>query len=245
MKIKHFYSFDLNFIKNIKSDKLDKSSWEILRADNQNSDFSIEKSREDYIESCENSDDYQKAAKKICHITSLHNWNKIVSLGVGKGILEYHIKKLLPEVEIICTDYTQNSLELLKNVLLECNNFQVFDMLNDDWRIFKEMDALIMFRLSTEFSQKQWYHIFKEMHAAGIKNVIFIPTELLNIKILLNEKIGLLSSYIRRRKTTFCGWMYSEKEFKKFFSGKSPKALYIIENTYNLDNYTIFELKRN
>lgn len=245
MKTKHFYSFDKEINKKMKSDRLDMAGWEALRIDSRKGDFSIEKTRQDYVQNCEGREDYWEVAKIISDIICTHDWNKIVSVGVGKGILEYHIKKMIPEVSIECTDYTQNSLEILKKVLTECSNFRLFDMLNDDWISFKEMDVIILCRLSTEFSVEQWNTIFERMYVAGIKNIIYMPTELLNLKILVKEKIHFLLNFIRGRKNIFCGWMYSEKQQRKFFSGNSTPQFYLINNTYRLDDNAIFELKRN
>lgn len=245
MKTKHFYSFSEEVIKKMKSHKLDMDGWEALRTDNQRGVFSIERTREDYVKSCESREEYREAAEKIKEIVNAHGWNRMISMGVGKGILEYHIKKLIPEMDIECADYTQSSLELLQQVLTECDDFRVFDMMRDDWSSLKEADAIILYRLSTEFTEDQWIEIFGKMYEAGIQYIIYVPTELLDFQILVKERIHNLINIVRGRKNIFCGWMYSEKKQRQFFRGKSQKALYKVENVYKLEHNAVFELKRN
>lgn len=245
MKTKHFYSFDKEVIKRMKSHKLDMDGWEALRTDNQRGFFSIERTREDYVKSCESREEYREAAKKIRDIINVHGWNKMISMGVGKGILEYHIKKLIPEMDIECADYTQNSLELLRQVLTECHEFRVFDMIKDDWSSLKKADVVMIYRLSTEFTEDQWLEIFEKMYEAGIEHIIYVPTELLDLKILVKERIHNLINIVRGRRNIFCGWMYSEKKQRQFFRGKTQEALYLVENVYKLDHNAIFELRRN
>lgn len=246
MKIRYYYAFGNKIAKSMNSNKLDINAWEFLRKEYKDSrDFSIEETRKEWIQNCIHKNDYQKAARIICYIISGHNWEKIVSLGVGKGILEYHLKKNISTLNIKCTDYTPDSLRLLSSVFTECDRFSVFNMLSDNYNEFENEDAVIIYRLSTEFSKRQWQEIFKKLYNSNIRNVLYIPTEILNLSMIVDEKRKFLTNILEGKKNTFCGWMYTRKEFETFFFGKRKDNLYTIVHAYKLGNSAIFELERN
>lgn len=219
MKIKHYYFFEETQSK-MSGRKINAQNWDILRCDNNKSPFAIEKTIEEYEENCRISFEYEKAATILCKLISSFGNNTMVSLGCGKGILEWHIKKKLPDLYIECTDYAEKSVKLLRSVFTECNNISVFDMINGDYKKWKGATVLI-YRVSTEFTSKEWKVIFNKMYEAGIENVIFVPTELLTFRIIYGEKLRMFMNFLKGNPTTFCGWMYSKSEFLKMFRGNS------------------------
>ncbi|RKJ20031.1 hypothetical protein D7X48_10755 [bacterium D16-50] len=244
MKIRHFYCFDTKASTNMHSDALDRNNWEVLRAYEDGGAFSLERTREDYIKNCEGSQSYKETAQKISHIVQKNKWNTVVSLGVGKAVLEYQLKKMSPQLTIECTDFTKQSLDMLGKMFVECDRFSVFDIANDDFSVYRDMDAVIMHRISTEFTRTQWKAIFHKMHDAGIKNVLFIPTELLTIKSAIKEKLHYVANIIRHKKNIFCGWMYTRNEFLNFFRGNDKNhPLYEITHSVRYGNTEMFELK--
>ena len=116
-------------------------------------------------------------AKIMCE-KLLKDCNSVASLGVGKGILEWHIKQINTSLKVDCADYTVNSINQLKKVFSLGDDFFVFDMLKDDWKSLNGYDCVILYRMSTEFDKKTWEIIFKKMYAAKINKIIFVPTGL-------------------------------------------------------------------
>lgn len=246
MGIKHYYAFGNKMSGTIKQNKLDRNAWENLRKNNKSpKEFAIEKTRKDWIQNCLRQKDYRKTAQIICFIIKNNKWEKIVSLGIGKGILEYYIKKFLPETNMKCTDFTPESLQLLKNVFTECDRFSAFDMLNDNYNELENEDVVIINRLSTEFTKKQWKEIFEKLYLSNIHNILYIPTEILTLKMSLDEKRNMIANMLQGKNNIFCGWMYTQNEFKSFFLGTRKKPLYEIKHIYRLENSAIFELHRN
>lgn len=227
------------------SDSLDMDNWETLRTYEDGGPFSIERTRKSWVNNCENKVDYRNVAAKVVDLLKDNGWKKVTSLGVGKGILEYHLKKMMPTLEVVCTDYTKSSLEALSKLFVECSRFQTFDMLQDDYSLLKESDVVIIYRLSTEFTKEQWKDLFSKMYVSRVENIIFIPTELLSIRICIDEKVRYFLNVLQHRRNTFCGWMYTRKEFLKIFKGNDVLTpSYCVVKSISYEDTEIFELKR-
>lgn len=122
MKCKHYFGFDSQL--NVKG-ILNQNEWDNLRKNEVNSPFAFEKTREEYEDNCEKAESYKEAARIICKELERNNAEKIVSCGVGKGILEWHIKRLCPSLNVGCTDYTQEAIKKVGNISsqLQCFYF--------------------------------------------------------------------------------------------------------------------------
>ena len=246
MKIKHYYAFDEKLQSEHDFGKMNSANWDILRTDCIPGPFSIEKEIDDFEENCKSSSSYKEVAEIICKVIKDYKMgNRLVSLGCGKGIAEWHIKKIMPELYIKCTDYAQKGIEQLAKVFVDCNEFGTFDMLLGDYEIWKKReDILLMYRVSTEFTKEQWQLIFDKIYNAKIKYIIFVPTEIMTFKIAMYEKGRLLLNLLTGKKITFCGWMYSQREFFEFFSGKDSKLKYQTVVFERFKETGIFALKR-
>lgn len=171
MKIRHYYFFD----REKAMDTLSAENWDKLRLDEKPGPFSIERNIDDYERNCTISVGYHEAAEAIVRLWDEYKLGKrLVSFGCGKGIVEWHIKKLMPELYIKCTDYATESLELLKKVFVECDEFKKFDMLStDDYKELRQDEALLMYRVSTEFSFEQWKEVFERLYRGGRSKYYF------------------------------------------------------------------------
>ena len=246
MKIKHYYAFDKEIQQENDFEKLNSANWDILRTDNAPGPFSIEKEISAFEENCKVSSNYKEAADVICRLIKEHNLgNRLVSLGCGKGIVEWHIKKNMPELHVKCTDYAQKGIEQLSKVFVDCDEFGTFDMLLGDYGEWaKTGDILLMYRVSTEFSAEQWQSIFDRIYNSKINYIIFVPAELMTLGIAIGEKGRLLFNLLSGKKVTFCGWMYSQKEYVRFFGGKDGKPKYRIIALEKYKDTGAFALQR-
>jgi len=245
MKQKHYYTFDKSIQAKFSENELNRSNWDILRNSEDNGDFSIEKTVEAYEENCRKQSAYADAANIIIDMIKEKDLvpNGIVSVGVGKGILEWHIKQVCPNIRVECTDYTKEALEKLGAVLKNVDSIQEFDMINGDYTVFPSGSIILMFRVSTEFDRKQWDAVFAKMYGAGIENIIYVPTEVASLRHMLSEKKNHIKNVLRGRKDTFCGWLYSENEFINMFSGKGSKPMYDIVKAVSLNDTCVYMLK--
>ncbi len=224
----------------MESDTLGCKSWELLREEG-DEDFSIEKSVEQYRENCGKAVGYGQSAKFISNLLKKYKYNRVASLGIGKGVLEWHLKKNNPELYLIGTDYTESAIRSLQNVFTECDRLEVFDIKKDNFKKLNT-DCVIMYRVSTEFDYKEWCDIFTKMYEDGIKNIIFVPTELLNLKLFVFEKLRHIRNVLLGKKDTFCGYMYSESDFKKMFSGENRRLQYKIGEVIPIYRSAIYYL---
>ena len=236
MRIKHYYYFGNTVQKELNGNILNENNWDVLRMQGDKA-FALENDIREYERNCQQAIEYKEAAKKLVKILKKNNINRVVSLGVGKGILEWHIKNQMPEVYMICTDYATEGIEQLKKVFPKCDEILRYDMLKGDYSVW-ENTLVLMYRISTEFTKREWMDVFFRMHKGGIKRIIFVPTELLTLKIMIKEIGRHFFNRFCGRKDIMCGWMYSRKEFLDIFQE------YDIDEEYNeRANKVIFSLK--
>ena len=194
-----------------------KNSWELIRKSRQYKAYGVERSIEAYEKNCNMRVDYKTAAETICRY--LARGCSIVSCGVGKGILEYHIKEISPQNYLCCTDFTQDALEMLKKVFISCDEFKVFDMKNDDWQELNKYDVVIFYRVQTEFSFKQWQIIFENMAKSKIKNIVFVPGEMSGVKTFCKDLGDYVKNLYERggvKEGVVC-YKYSEWEYLRMW----------------------------
>lgn len=131
MKAKHYYLFEKRIQNKFQGNSLNKENWDILRMDETENVFAIKKSIESFEKNCMVEEKYKKVAKLIYDLleSSEVDFKKIISLGVGKGILEWHLKRLRPEIIVECTDYTKGAVKQLKQLFVNLDSAYPFDML--------------------------------------------------------------------------------------------------------------------
>ncbi len=88
--------------------------------------FSIAETREEWLQASEvlvkkDGQDGKliERAKDIVELLKKHNIDRIFSVGSGGAALEYQIKKLMPHVKIVCSDYSEVTVARLKKVFIE------------------------------------------------------------------------------------------------------------------------------
>ena len=110
-------------------------------------------------------------------------------------------------------------------------------MLKGDYSVFGKDAVLLMNRVSTEFAPSEWKRIFKSCKSAGIKYILFIPTELASIRLKVMETLRHFARRVLRRQDTFCGWLYSRREFDRLMSDQ-----YTIEEVAKIGDSAIYKL---
>lgn len=183
--------------------------------------FAFEVSRDAYDRACVARGDYAEAARMVLQALEGHGlqMQPLVSLGAGKGILEWHLKRLKSDLHLWCTDFAPASVQMLADYQPEVERVFVFDVVNGDYKMFDQNSTLLMYRISTEFSATAWRQIFQKIRAARIKTIIFVPTEIATFKIKLLEVLSRLKAFLLGRRQVFCGWLYGDSEIRSFFDG--------------------------
>ena len=240
MPTRHYYVFDNSG----SLPSLNKSAWDSLRTGTDNHAFRFESSVEEYEANCARRADCREVAKAIRDMLLPlgKEVSRLVSLGAGKGIVEWHLKRLAPELNLTCTDYAEAGVDSLRRYFRACDEVMAFDMLKDDYGLFGNNTVLLMNRISTEFTPSEWLHIFQACRHAGIRHILFLPTELASLRLKAAETLHHMARKILRRNDTFCGWLYSKREIESLISvyytikeskGIGYTALYRLESRQN------------
>ena len=235
MIIEHYEVFKTQF----DSSELNQKNWDILRTESGESAYAIEDSTKEYERNCKEAVSYEISSKYIADILKKQRCKHVVSLGEGKGILEWHLKKQMPDLYIECADYAESAIEKLKTVFVDGDDFHRFDMLKGDYQIFNKDAFFIMYRVSEEFCYSDWCKIFKKMKENGIKNILFIPDMLATENLEIHMKKRHAKNAEQGIKDIFCGWIYSEDVLEEMFQ----TGEYEIAERHSMGELVLYMLK--
>lgn len=188
-----------------------KEQWEALRTSKRNKAYCIESDIDSYENNCRHNLESKCVARILDKVLGNRNWH-IVSIGVGKANLEWHLKARNPKLHLFCADYTGQALLELQKVFISCDGFLEFDMLKDDWGRLNNFDFILLNRVNTEFSFNEWREIYRRMSINKIRRIIFIPCGFGSIhELYLNLK------NIFNKNTAKISWCYTESEFLRMW----------------------------
>ncbi len=229
LTVGHYYPFH-ETTKLLKDSKLDSSeSWDALRQNHPH--FSISENRDEWIsvnESLTKKDGQDKGlierARNVVDIVKQVQATSIFSSGVGGAGLEYHIKKMYPEVSMSLGEFSTITVNLLKKVFLEAERVIYFDMKKSDWKealldSYPNRQLTLLYRIDIELSNVEMKEMFKKMHDAGIENILIILCGRLTIRGLLGRLKQRLIWKLKGVSTSFSGYLRSEKTFLQFWGG--------------------------
>jgi hypothetical protein len=204
-------------------------SWEALRDNHPH--FSISDNRDEWINASElkvvkdgQDGGLLKRAEQLVIFLRRENIKILFSVGVGGAGLEYQIKKRMPELRLICSEYEPKTVKKLKKVFVESEDVFAFDIINGDWvdvqsrYLSQDKSAVLIYRLDAGFSNQEWRQIFESMSNAGVSNVVYIPTTMLSILSIWNRKYREVKWYITRRPVSFAGYLRTKKVFQSFWA---------------------------
>ena len=235
MKVKHYFVFSGD---KQKSGKLDETMWGTLRTDNDNPSFRVEENIAQYEENCRKELGFKNRAYKVKKVLDRLGCKRIISFGCGKGILEWYLKKA-GNYDLTCSDYAEPGLVRLKEVFPSCDSFLRFDLLHGSTEDISSYDAAIMHRISTEFDTSEWRMVFENMNRAGIKYIIYIPTEVASTRFVLREIYLHVKNRLLGRKDVMCGYCYTKEEFPKFW-----KDFYTVDSAYRIEKDNVMYILR-
>jgi len=227
---------------------LSPESWDALRE--HHPFFSISSNREEWLLASEiavtkdGQDTHLKErARDIVALLRERCIDRIFSVGVGGAALEYHLKKLMPEIQLTCSDYSETTVKRLREVFLESDAVIEFDILMGDWneiqkKYIGEHGLCLMYRLDAGFSDTEWADIFEKMAEAGIAQVLVIPTGTLSLISVFNRKKREILWFLKGIPTVWCGYVRTEKRFTSQW-----RAVYI-EKKYVLGGLKSFFLTK-
>ena len=213
MIIRHYEVFKSE----LGSQELNQENWDVLRTESKESAYAIEDNVEQYEKNCLSCVSYEVAAGRILDVLKEHHCGHVVSMGIGKGILEWHLKRQMPELIVEGTDFAVRAVEKLKKVFPACDALHCFDMLRGDYRMFPPDAFFIFYRVSEEFCYEDWRHIFTAMRSQRVLNIVYIPDMLATRQLAERLERSRAHNQKQGRKETFCGWIYSEDTLEELF----------------------------
>lgn len=226
--MRHFQVFG-DVSQNMKdSELMSPESWDVLRKEHPF--FSISQERNEWVATSEifvkkdgQEELLKERARQIVELLRQKHINRIFSVGVGGAALEYQIKKMAPEIEIICSDYSPHTVETLQKNFTESEGVILFDILKDDWKLVKEKyigdnGICIMYRVDASFSDQEWERICGNLAASGINKVLIIPTGMLTMMSIYNRKKRELLWFLRGIHVVFSGYIRTKERFREFWA---------------------------
>jgi hypothetical protein len=211
MKIKHHTLISKN---NISDNKLD---WNKLRSSSSEVDYFIPKQKDNYIKLIESLGPPNPLLfNHLKNYIKTENIKRVISIGAGRSVLEYHLKKEL-NLEIIVTD-SDKSINILKDYKI-FDNVYLLDPSIDIFPFKVTNDTIFLLsRIDTEFDDIQLKNLFKILSINNVKHISFIPASILNYKTLLVEFKILIISIIFKRYRIFCGYSRTKSTFFNIWS---------------------------
>jgi hypothetical protein len=202
-------------------------SWDTLRENHPF--YSIPESREEWVLVSElkvkkDGQDNMliERARDIVALLKREGVGRVFSIGVGGAGLEYQLKKMLPDLKVVCSDYSLATVERLKKVFIESEDVIRFDIHTDSLveaqkKYIGENGVCIMYRIDAGFSDEEWSHIFERFFEAGIQRVLYIPTGMLTILSTYNRLSRQIKWLLEKTPAVLCGHVRTKKSFESFW----------------------------
>jgi hypothetical protein len=195
---------------------LSPAAWDALRGSGARY-FSLYERRQDWLASFADNKELKERAQVIVSLCREQGLSRIFSVGAGIGGLEYLIKTENPDLHLTCTDFAPKATDRLREVFEECDEVEVFDVMQDEWRATPE--TLYMFhRVDTELSDRDWRRCFARMAASGVSPVLVVATELLTPEKKKRMRHLYLSHRLHRKPLTFTGYVRNREAFRMLWS---------------------------
>ncbi len=221
LTVNHYVDFGQSNKQLVGDEIFSPESWDSLREGHAH--FSVSSDREEWLAAAEGriKKDGQdggmpERAKAIAALLNEYDAQELFSVGVGGAGIEYQIKKIIPNLHLVCSEFSRVNVKRLQNVFTECDEIIVFDMIKDDWSLAK--GAVLLNHVDIEMTDDNLHKIFKKMHAEGITLVLFICCRI-TLKSVVARYLQRVYGRFRGSKYSFAGTLRSKKAFPKFWSG--------------------------
>jgi hypothetical protein len=209
--IKHYYPFG-NIPKRFGDTLLSPQAWDAVRANSAQKPFYLPATRHEWLEKCDQQTDVILRSHDAIKILAGLGVNRIFSVGVGCGWLEYHMKLLSKDhLSIVCADYAPDTVARLKIVSMEFDDIVEFDMSINEWP--NGYDLFLLHRVDMEIDNRMWMKAFERMSKSDAKYVLFIPCGLLTLRTLASELALRARALALGQRAVFCGYWRTREMF--------------------------------
>jgi len=159
------------------------------------------------------------AARADAVAVALTRWgvSSAVSVGVGTGMLEYLLLRRMPNLDLRCGDFAEQSLQALRSRFVECRSIELMDLTEPDW-YRDENEVVILHRVDTELGGDEWRSTFAKLAGKGAEKVIWIPAGLLNATALFREAQTVILGKLRGMSLSRAGYLRNRSAMVDLFS---------------------------
>ena len=227
LTINHYFAFD-DATDLLKDGRLNSSeSWDALRRSHPH--FSISEDRKEWIKASEvqvkkdgQDGGLVQRARDIVGIINRLGITSVFSVGVGGAGLEYQIKKMKPDLRLICSEYSPVAVNILTKVFHEADSVILFDMKNDDWSVATrgvdpDKQLCLLYRIDIDFTNEELRNIFDKMSVAGVCNILVVLCGRLTLRGLFNRLRQRLVWKVQGIPYSFAGHLRTTKTFPGFW----------------------------
>ena len=213
--IPHWYGFSQN-IAFQGHDLRSAVNWDALRASREDG-FRMPLSSEEWRRIAEGNPDLSARAKAILELVDRWEAVKLVSLGVGTGMLEHQIKVRSASLILRCGDYASDALAHLRTYLAGEAEVEEMDLRHPSW-VSDPNEIILLHRVDMELADWEWMNAFARMAQAGVRHLIIVPCGLLSTLTVLRQLKMLVGGVVFRRRLMRNGWVRSPRRLVQLFS---------------------------
>lgn len=213
LTLRHYYHFQGN--SSLQGDSLlSPAAWDNLRSEqDQSSAFFMPTDRDRWLQIALETPGLPVQAREIAALISWEGFTSVVSVGVGRALLEYHLKQQLPKLPLICSEFSPQVVDRLRKVFLECERVDCHDFTQAGWPRPPGRPLYLLNRVDTELTDEQWSAVFSRLHAEGVQDILMVATSFLTPRVLACELKRHLMSWVIGRRLTFAGYLRTKSAF--------------------------------
>lgn len=228
--IRHYHVFQNIVPRDLRDGRVDSpEAWDLLRT--ADPDFLISESRSEWLEASEGrvykdgqDSAFLERARDVARFVARRGITSMFSVGVGCAGLEYQIKRILPLVHLVCSEFAPESVTRLRKVFVEADEIVQFDARKDDWRCLTDHGDFIsriclMYRVDPQFTDAEWRAMFEKMASQQVETILFIPHGFLTLWGLLRRALQRVRWTLRREKPVFSGYLRTATTFESYWHG--------------------------
>lgn len=226
VSMKYYVPFGLPDVVAGRNQRWTSDDWQVLR--DKHPRYRIADTREKWLADLSLDKDGQdqwlpERVASLAELLGRKNITTVYSIGSGGGVFEYFLKKRLPHLKVIGTEYTAEGSERLRRVCTELDEVWQFDALNiADWqKIGRDSHSIVFInRNEREFSDTEWQQIWNHLYSAGIKHVFLGLMWTLTARSLLQLKLRNVQKRLKGERFTFVGYIRNFEALRRFWKGK-------------------------
>jgi hypothetical protein len=178
LTVRHYFDFGPDR-QVVGSDLGRPEAWDALRTRTSGA-FALDETREEWELTAHEHPELQARARRINEVLERQSVRRLASYGVGGATLEWWLKRLAPDRDLVVTDYAAATVERLAGIFTEAECLR-HDLFAD---APLEADLHMFHRVDTEFTNRQWRKVFQRFARLP---VLFVAAGVVDVRGALAE----------------------------------------------------------